>query len=236
MRVIPVLIAAVLALGGCAADGGTGGAARTSGDPASAAPTTDFPADAQLYAQAAIGSWTAATDPAQLGQYASDQAVSQLGRIAAGPPVPDMTWTFAAKSVSPGRATCLFRNANGDDLTVSLQDPTSGPQQVTAVAYTPTTYPGTVAAYAAELLAAWRDGNQPRMAALAGPNVAAYLAGMKAPAAVPTLQASTAPGKVSVHATGDQVDLIVVVVPAGLGKPHAVKDIVDVAASTTTTS
>jgi hypothetical protein len=168
-----LLLMVVATLGGCAgspfpATDSTGPAvpAATS----AAAGATDarrYETDAESYARAAVRAWIV-MDLGRIAGYVSPAA----GQVMSDHPSPGDDWVFLGCTPSGGSTTCAFRNLNGDDLTLTVDDATLGHAgAVSTVDLRRTTFPREPKAYASMFLAAWQAGNKQLMSALTSTQV-----------------------------------------------------------------
>lgn len=126
--------------------------------------TQDFPVTAEDYAQVTVAAW-AAPDPIRLAELAAPDVHAEIIELP-GPPHPD--WTFVHCAAGEDGSDCAFYNADGDELVLTVDlELLGGPRAAIAASFETTSYPADVVAYVETFVAAWQDGNVPRMHNLA---------------------------------------------------------------------
>lgn len=202
-RAVTTIAVAVTALGmaACGGDDEPGGAtpsgtsqlgdappasADPTGSPGPAAPTAAptnggnngpvYPKGAKAYAQELLKAW-AGPDYTRLGQLAIQSAVQQIRDSVDFGGKPNGQWTHIACGPSgAGFTRCVFRNAHGDEVRITMNDAQLGfPTAITEVPLERTEYPASPTTYVGNLLTAYRDGNQQRVLRLSNSTVKSQL-------------------------------------------------------------
>lgn len=139
-----------------------------------------------------------------------------------------------ATTAPTATVTTILSGAPASTAPPTTAPPTTAPPSPTTPASTPAAagvYPDTADDYTAQLVTAWQHDDVARMTDLAGPHVAAHLHGLLPPTSVEKFEDAEDSGLTSVHLVGEQkglgIDITVDYVDSGLGKPHAIVDIID---------
>jgi hypothetical protein len=195
-------IIAALALAGCGGGGtsadptpsGSGGGSGQLGDAPSGSPTTPgenpdaspgagqgggetpevrYPSDAKAYADAILRAM-AKPDYTRLGELGTPAMVQQIrdSLNSGGNPNPDWVHISCGAAEAPGSTDCKFRNAHGDQATITLVSGQVGYHNAaTALNLDRTTYPANPVSYVEVFLSAWSDGNKQRMVRLSSESI-----------------------------------------------------------------
>jgi hypothetical protein len=226
-----LLVMFVATLGGCArspfpATDSTGPAvpATTSAATGSTNAST-YETDAESYARAVVRAWTV-MDLDRIAEFVSSAA----GQVILNNPGPGDDWVFVGCTPSGGSTNCAFRNLNGDDLTLTVDNAALGHAgAVSTIDLKRTKFPAEPKAYASMFLAAWQAGNKQLMSALTSKQVYQYVVEKLTPprsfkACVDQgVQNST---YVSIFGLGTSADfrLTLRLSNSALGSPHAIFD------------
>src|SRR5258706_14587238 len=160
--------------------GNAGGSGSGSSNGTVNAPT--FPKDAKAYVQELVKAM-AKPDYTRISQLAVQSAVQQIKDNITSGGNPNSQWPYlnCVANTGPNQSTCVARHANGDELTVKLNQTQLGfPTAVTEAPLNRTTYPGDPGSYAVAFMTAWRDGNQQRMGRLSSDTIKTYFIGQGA--------------------------------------------------------
>jgi len=237
-RITAVLaLAAAVSLGGCGNQTPTGQAPSVtttvgSSDSPTATPTTSaatsptpgktgstaitFPTTAKGYAQALLTAW-ANKNSSRLDELANQATVQQIKDNG----YPNSQWTYISCDASGETTACIFRNAHGDEVLVTLTNTQIGhPTAATQALLSRTSYPSNAADYVGAFVQAWRMGNLQRMTRLANSTVTSALKGQTAPSGYTAYVSGT---KVTAEATpaGSGPSYVFTFVADNLGKAHA---------------
>jgi len=174
-----------------------------------------IPTTAKGYAQALLTAW-ASKNSSRLDQLANQATVQQIKDNG----YPNSQWTYIDCAASGETTECLFRNAHGDEVLISLINTQIGhPGAATQALLDRTTYPSSAESYVGAFMSAWQHKNVQRMARLATTTVA------------DKLKSQTALDSYNTHQTGDQVivsptlggtQYTFTIVSGNLGKAHAI--------------
>jgi hypothetical protein len=179
-----VVSATVLALilAGCTRESGetpdgtpspTGATVTPGVDEVGATPGEDgFPAEAQEYAEAAVAAW-AAPDLIRLDELTTAAVHDEIIEL---PGPPDLAWTFIRCEDTVSASVCSFHNTDGDYLVLEVDHGLlTEASAVVEAEFQITAYPDEVQEYVEAFVAAWQEGNPPRMNNLATADAAAVL-------------------------------------------------------------
>jgi len=194
---------------------------------ATPSPTATFPASARLYAEAVLLAWRT-KQYSQLSELTTTAVLSQLQTTANVEP----NWTYVDCQGAAGSSYCLFINADGDAVTVRLDNQLIGrARAATEVKLDQTTYSNNAVEYVKAFIEAWRNANTKRMAALANQGEVDYFTHYTPPGAYSTC-ATLSGGIASVRVyNADGLNYTLTVAVATLGSKHAITGHAAVAAA-----
>lgn len=168
-------------LGSAPTGAATPGASATAGPPATTgsggggntAPT--YPTTAKAYAQALLKAW-ANKNYTRLDQLAITSAVQQIKDSITYGGLPNANWHYLNCQGAAGATYCTFRNDNGDETVIRLNNSQIGhPTAVTEAPLSRTEFPADASAYVNNFIDAWQQGNQQRMLAYANQSVVNFV-------------------------------------------------------------
>jgi hypothetical protein len=199
----------------------------TTATSATPSPTTAFPATARLYAEAVLLAWRT-KQYGQLGELTTAAVLSQLQTTANVEP----NWAYVSCQGAAGSSYCMFINADGDAVTLRLDNQLLGRARATTeVKLDQTTYSNNAVEYVKAFIEAWRNANTKRMAALANQGEVEYFTHYTPPGTYftcATLSAGTASVRVY---NPDGLNYTLTVSVATLGSKHAITGHAAVAAA-----
>ncbi len=176
---VAVAIVAAFAVAACAPAGPATGANPTEsgvGAFGSAEPTgivtptsaPAFPATAKAYSEAVLAAWKN-KQTIILGDLTTPTVQEQILEIP-GPPL--QNWTYVRCDEYAASSQCLFFNPNGDEVALRISHPLLGQAHAAdQVVFGVPKYPSDGVIYVKEFVAAWKNGNTPRMLLLSKPAV-----------------------------------------------------------------
>jgi hypothetical protein len=181
----------------------------------SAGPT--FPTTAKAYAQALLTAW-ANKNAGRLDQLAVQSAVQQIKDNG----YPNAQWTYIDCDASGETTACIFRNAHGDEVLVTMTNTQIGhPTAVTEALLTKTTYPTDAAGYVGAFIDAWQHGNLQRMTRLANSTVTDAVRSKTPPNGyTSSFDGSTV--RIEQLPAGAGPSYVFTIVSGNLGKAHAI--------------
>jgi hypothetical protein len=163
----------------------------------------------------------------------SQRADGSIGLTAGAELIEEITMPFRRTAVLTAIATCMVGTLVGCGTTA---EPASRPTAAVP-SPSPSSFPTTADAYTSALVQAWQKPDIKRLTALAGPKITTFLMSHKAPRTVAGFRDVTGNGRTSVHVVGDpsgrEIDVTVDYIDSGLGRAHAIIDIVDTNAGRT---
>ncbi|MCP2326873.1 hypothetical protein HDA40_005380 [Hamadaea flava] len=196
------------------------GATTTTPTPGSSKPggsTFTIPTTAKGYAQALLSAW-GNKNSSRLDLLANQATVQQIKDNG----YPNADWTYIDCTASGETSECVFRNAHGDEVLVSLVNTQLGhPTAATQALLSRTTYPSDAGAYVGAFLSAWQNGNQQRMARLGSSSVTSALKGKTVPSGY-TTSVSGSTVRIEQLPAGAGPTFVFTVVSGNLGKAHAI--------------
>lgn len=134
-----------------------------------------YPNNPKDYATATATAWAsggARMDATRLAQLADPNMILQLQTWNGI----DGHWGYINCDGTAGSSHCLFRNYNGDELTITVVHQYLGqPHAATEGLIDKTQYPNDSTSYALNLLYAWQNGNEPRMSVYSNSTVTSQL-------------------------------------------------------------
>jgi hypothetical protein len=132
-----------------------------------------YPTTAKSYGQTLLTAW-GARNTSRTAQLAGSTAILQLR----DPQTQDKQWTYIDCDASGETTACLYRNAYGDEIILTMTTASVGqPTAVTEALVDRTSYASERGAYASAFVQAWQHGNVQRMTRLANSTVAAFFMG-----------------------------------------------------------
>jgi hypothetical protein len=245
---VALVVAIALALAGCggtspnanaspSGDGQFGGApsgsasaTTTGGSTPSSGPTSPlYPTTAKAYAQELLKAWSN-KNYSRLDQLAVVSAVAQIKDSITYGGLPNTNWHYINCDGAAGTTHCTFRNDNGDETVIALNNSQIGhPTAVTEAPLDRTVYATSPGPYVANFIGAWSTGNRQRMLAYSTQAVVDYAAPLPAITSY-NLGCSPAGSKTNVMIYGIGDDLgksdafVVDTALASAGKKHAIVD------------
>lgn len=184
--------------------------------------TVTYPTTAKAYAQALLSAW-GSKNSSRIDQLATQSAVQQIKDNG----YPNSQWTYINCDASGDTTSCLFRNAHGDECTVTLNTIQIGhPTAVTEALLSKTTYPSATGDYVNAFINAWRQGNTQRMTRLANSTVTSSLKGKSAPDGVQIGDYAAGRVRVDLLPAGSGPSFYVEIDPGLLGKAHAISGVI----------
>jgi hypothetical protein len=199
---------------------GTGGATPTAGATGSPQPAT-YPTDARSYAEAAITAWINGQAP-RLAQLTAPGVAVNFANI---PGHPDPHWQYNHCEGTAGGPYCIFRNNDGDELTLRVVNQYLGqPHAITEVMFDRTGYPANVSDHVRSFFNAWAGGNRQRMLSLANEDTVNFVTPYPPPAdwTVGTPEGAAGHSYVNVTSTAG-FSMTVKVLNANIGMAHAIE-------------
>jgi hypothetical protein len=189
-----------------------------------------YPTNAKDYAIATATAWASGggrSNPERFAQLATEGAMLQVETWKGI----DGHWGYISCDGTAGSSHCLFRNYNGDELTITIVNQYLGqPHAATEMLIDKTLYSTDATAYARNFMLAWVNGNTPRMLALSSQSVVDKTKTLTAISSSTTI-ASGAAGSTYVKFEGLGPDLgrglTIRVENLSLGKRSAIKCITD---------
>lgn len=200
--------------------------ARTTPTPTKSA-TVSYPATARLYAEAVLLAWRT-KQYSQLSDLVAAPVLTQLQTTANVEP----NWAFVNCQGAAGSSYCLFINADGDAVTLRLDNQSLGKARATTeVKLDQTTYSNNAVEYVKAFIEAWRNANTKRMATLANQGEVDYFTHYTPPGTYSTC-ATLSSGTASVRVYNpDGLNYTLTVAVATLGSKHAITGHAAVAAA-----
>ncbi|NUO61054.1 MAG: hypothetical protein HOV71_06200 [Hamadaea sp.] len=189
----------------------TPGSSKTGGS------TFTIPTTAKGYAQALLAAW-GNKNSSRLDLLANQATVQQIKDNG----YPNADWTYIDCTASGETSECVFRNAHGDEVLISLVNTQLGhPTAATQALLSRTTYPSDAGAYVGAFLSAWQGGNQQRMARLGSSSVTSALKGKTVPSGY-TTSVSGSTVRIEQLPAGAGPTFVFTIVSGNLGKAHAI--------------
>jgi len=191
-------------------------ASPTPGKTGGGSTVVTYPTTAKGYAQALLTAW-ANKNSSRIDQLAIQSAVQQIKDNG----YPNSQWTYINCDASGETTSCIFRNAHGDEVLLTLTTTQIGhPTAVTQALLSRTSYPSNASDYVGAFIQAWRMGNLQRMTRLANSTVTTALKGQTAPSGYTAYVSGT---KVTAEATpaGSGPSYVFTFIPDNLAKAHA---------------
>lgn len=207
-------------IGGAPVGTATTGAARP---PAAAA----YPHGAKAYAQALLKAWNR-KDQARLAQLATAAAVQQIKDSVQTGGLPNPNWQYVSCEGATGSTYCTFRNDNGDQTVIRLENSQLGhPTAVTEAPLDRTVFAADAVTYVANFIGAWQHGNTARMKAYATNAVIRALPGTPPSAYSPCSTAAAGSTYVRIQGLSDSsgYNQTFRVLDTTLGHPHAILEV-----------
>jgi hypothetical protein len=161
----------------------TTGLGSDSPSPASSSPATGpttpappaFPTDAKAYGLAVLTAYSS-NNNSRLAQLATSDMIAQFG----GHGRLDSHWVAITCDDAAGSSHCTYRNMYGDQIVIQMTIELLGhPQAANDAQIETTVLSSDPVAYIGEMIGAWQEGNQQRMAALASSSIASSLGGQQ---------------------------------------------------------
>jgi hypothetical protein len=218
------------------APSGTASATPAGSATASVPASPLYPTTAKAYAQEFLKAWSK-KDYSRLDQLGSVAAVQQVKDSVTYGGLPNANWHYIKCDGGGGTTHCTFRNDNGDETVIALNDSQIGhPTAVTEAPLDRTVYATTPGQYVNNFIGAWENDNRQRMLAYSTQAVVDW-AVTKPPITSYTLGCNAAAGKTDVMIDGLGGDLgksyglEVDNALAGAGKKHAIVNHVTPAAA-----
>ncbi|GHJ49117.1 hypothetical protein Cs7R123_64590 [Catellatospora sp. TT07R-123] len=182
------------------------------------APT--YPSSAKSYAQALLSAW-GAKNGTRIDQLAVQAAVQQIKDNG----YPNSSWTYIKCDDDGTYATCLFRNAHGDESLVKMVKTQLGhPTAVTEAQLMRTSYANDAGSYVSGFVYAWQQGNKQRMIRYANEQVAAFFLSKTPPTSSMVTGEDNTAGhtKITMSFDGGTSSYTFNVVNQNLGDAHAI--------------
>ncbi|NUR69959.1 MAG: hypothetical protein HOU81_03985 [Hamadaea sp.] len=174
-----------------------------------------FPTTAKGYAQALLSAWGTKSS-SRLELLANQATVQQIKDNG----YPNADWTYIDCTASGETSECVFRNAHGDEVLITLTNTQIGhPTAATQALLERTTYASSAESYVSAFMYAWQHKNVQRMARLATSSVADKL---KSQTALDSYSAHTSGDQVIVSPTLGGTQYTFTIVSGNLGKAHAI--------------